>query len=230
MPPPPASLPFLRCQRLTRFYGVFPALREVSFELPAGCLVGLYGPNGAGKSTLLHLLAGVRRPSSGSVRLGEEPAGTRAARQRTGYLAHDSLLHPHLTVAENLAYYAALYDRPGSAVTVALAQTRGEKLAGLKVGELSQGMRQKAALARCLLHAPHLLLLDEPFASLDRQTVLELQQTLATLRDGGMTILASTHAPQLLEGLADGVMVLERGRLQQCELGLPVAPQGVPHG
>jgi len=225
-PPTVNSQPLLHCDRLTRFYGIFPALREVSFQLPAGCLVGLYGPNGAGKSTLLHLLAGVRRPSSGSILLGSARAGSAEARQRTGYLAHDSLLHPHLTVTENLTFYATLYGLPATAVGKALAQTRGEYLAALKVGELSQGMRQKAALARCLLHTPQLLLLDEPFASLDRATVEELQQALAGLRDAGMTILASTHTPQLLEGLADGAMVLERGRLRQCELGLRSAEAG----
>ncbi|MGH9506829.1 MAG: ATP-binding cassette domain-containing protein, partial [Terriglobales bacterium] len=144
----------IECRGLSRFFGPFAALRRVSLQLPAGHLVMLLGPNGAGKSTLLRVLAGALRPSSGEARICGAAWGTPEARRATGFLAHESLLHPTLTVAENLAYYATLYGLPGEAAGASLRRVGGEKLARLRVPALSQGMRQKAALARCLLHAP----------------------------------------------------------------------------
>jgi len=149
--------------------------------------------------------------------LGADAVGTAEARRRTGFLSHQSLLQPALTVEENLRFYAVLFglaDAAG-ATRYALARVRGEQLAGLRVGELSQGMRQKAALARSLLHRPNLLLLDEPFASLDRATIAELRDCLGELRDGGTTILLSSHQEAPVEGLADGAITLERGRLME---------------
>ncbi len=207
--------PFLSCKRVSRFFGERAVLREVSFEEEAGRLIALWGANGAGKSTLLRILAGALRPSEGEAAIHGDPAGSAAARRQTGFLSHQSLLHPHLTVGENLRFYATLFElaAPGEAVRAALEQVRGEPLAGMRAGELSQGMRQKAALARCLLHRPRLLLLDEPFASLDRATVAELRRCLSELRAAGLTILATSHQEEALRDLADGELWLERGRL-----------------
>ena len=204
---------FLRCSRLSRFFGDFAALRQVELACPAGTLTALWGANGAGKSTLLRILAGGLRPSEGEAWIGDAAAGTAAARRQTGLLWHASLLQPALTVAENLRFYARLYGLSAAAAERALAEVGGELLGARRVGELSQGMRQKAALARCLVHAPKLLLLDEPFASLDSASVGELQATLARLREGGTTILASSHQAEPLRALADAELTLERGRL-----------------
>ncbi len=207
--------PFLTCRSVSRFFGERAVLREVSFAAEAGRLLALWGANGAGKSTLLRILAGALRPSAGEAALQGASAGSAAARRQTGFLSHQSLLHPHLTVQENLSFYATLFElaAPAAAVRAALEQVRGEPLSGLRAGELSQGMRQKAALARCLLHQPRLLLLDEPFASLDRATVAELRRCLVELRAAGMTILATSHQEEALRDLADGELWLERGRL-----------------
>jgi heme ABC exporter ATP-binding subunit CcmA len=206
---------FLSCRHVSRFFGDRAVLREVSFESGAGRTVALWGPNGAGKSTLLRILAGALRPSAGEAWIGGVPAGSPAARRQTGFLSHQSLLHPYLTVRENLRFYATLFELPApeQAVRVALEQVRGESLAQLRAGELSQGMRQKAALARSLLHRPKLLLLDEPFASLDRATVAELRRSLAELRASGMAILATSHQEEALRDLADQELWLDRGRL-----------------
>lgn len=208
----PESL--VACRQLSRFFGPFAALRRVDLQLPAGHLLMLLGPNGAGKSTLLRVLAGALRPSAGEVWIAGAAWGTAEARRTTGFLAHESLLHPNLTVAENLRYYAVLHGAPRAAAAASLRRVGGEKLAGLRVAALSQGMRQKAALARCLLHAPRVLLLDEPFASLDQATVADLRRLLAELRAAGMAMIASTHTPDILADLADGQLVLERGRVQ----------------
>lgn len=182
-------------------------------------MIALFGHNGAGKSTLLNILAGALKPSSGAILIGGSPVRSVAARRQTGLLSHQSLLHPILTVQENLEYFATLYnvaDRTG-AVRAALERVRGEHLAGLRAGELSQGMRQKASLARCLLHTPQLLLLDEPFASLDRVTVAEMRRCFAELRDQGLTLLLSTHTGELITDLCDGSLTMERGRLIGAE-------------
>ncbi|HET9785460.1 MAG TPA: heme ABC exporter ATP-binding protein CcmA [Terriglobales bacterium] len=206
----------LECQSVSRFFGEAAVLRQVSFTAEAGQCLALWGANGAGKSTLLRILAGALRPSLGSATVHGAAVGTAAARRQTGFLSHQSLLHPHLSVAENLRFYAVLHGRadPAAAVAGALAQVRGEYLAARRVGELSQGMRQKAALARALLHQPCLLLLDEPFASLDVQTVDDLRASLRELRQAGMAILLSSHNRQQVESLLDGEVTLERGRLR----------------
>lgn len=220
--PLPSGAALVACRGLTRFFGATAALRQLDVELPAGYLLALFGANGAGKSTLLRIVAGALRPSAGEVTVAGAPWGSAAARGATGLLAHESWLHPSLTVAENLAYYATLYGLAAGAAAEALARARGERLARLRVGELSQGMRQKAALARCLLHKPRVLLLDEPFASLDRATVAELQATLQELRGAGLLLIASTHTEDLIAGLADGWARLERGRLVAASPGLAV--------
>lgn len=204
----------LQCREVSRFFGHFAALRDISFALTRGTLTALFGPNGAGKSTLLLILAGAMHPSLGKVSIEGFPINSPAARRRVGLLSHQSFLHPSLTVGENLHYFATLYGlEPEPATRQALALVRGEHLHELRVAQLSQGMRQKAALARALLHAPGVLLLDEPFASLDRETVAQLRSTLRSLRDGGLTLMVTTHNEELLADLADDALTLDRGRL-----------------
>ena len=190
-------------------------LREVSFSAARGELLALRGANGAGKTTLLRILAGALRPSLGEITVDGAPVASVEARRMTGFLSHQSLLHPTLTVMENLEFYATLFSlpHPHAAAVQALDQVNGGSLAPRRVGELSQGMKQKAALARCLLHQPRLLLLDEPIASLDRATVAEMRACLARLRDQGMTLILSSHQEEAFAGLTDGELTLERGRL-----------------
>lgn len=200
---------------MSRFFGATAVLRSVSFNASAGELLALRGANGAGKSTLLRILAGALRPSLGTVTVAGAPVASVEARRITGFLSHQSLLHPTLTVRENLEFYATLFSLadPRAAARRALDEVNGAYLAPRRVGELSQGMKQKAALARCLLHQPRLLLLDEPFASLDRATVAELRACLARLRDQGLALILSSHQEEAFSGLADGELMLERGRL-----------------
>jgi heme ABC exporter ATP-binding subunit CcmA len=208
---------------VSRFFGGAAVLRSVSFNAASGELLALRGANGAGKSTLLRILAGALRPSLGTVTVAGAPVASVEARRITGFLSHQSLLHPTLTVQENLEFYATLFSLPDSRAAAgrALDQVNGAYLAPRRVGELSQGMKQKAALARCLLHQPRLLLLDEPFASLDRATVAELRACLARLRDQGLALILSSHQEEAFSGLADGELTLERGRLV-CQPALEV--------
>ena len=204
------------CRDVTRFFGVRAAVRGVTLELPRASLTLLLGANGAGKSTLLRLLAGALHPSQGEILITGLPIRDPRARGRIGLLGHESLLQPLLTVRENLEFYAVLYglDRPAAAARQALERVRGPHLAEIKCGELSQGMRQKAALARTLLHQPPVLLLDEAFASLDRATVADLREVLRELRQAGHAILLSTHTEEFIHDMADQRIQLERGRLR----------------
>ncbi|HXR96269.1 MAG TPA: heme ABC exporter ATP-binding protein CcmA [Terriglobales bacterium] len=208
--------PLCACQNVSRFFGERAVLRQVSFACAPGELLYLGGANGAGKTTLLRILAGALRATAGAVTVGEAAIGSAAARRATGYLSHQSLLHPALTVEENLEFYAALFDLADAraAVRSALARVGAQGFAQRRAGELSQGMKQKAALARCLLHRPRLLLLDEPFASLDRATVSELREILRELRDAGLSVIVTSHQTEPLEGLVDRRLELEQGRLR----------------
>jgi heme ABC exporter ATP-binding subunit CcmA len=205
--------------RITRRFGPVTALADVALTIGSGELVVLLGPNGAGKSTLLRLAAGIVRPTAGTVRFGDEDprrtTGT-AARVHIGYLGHRSLLHEHLTAHENLALYAALYGRRRDADTLAtrwLGRVGLARAADRVIRGFSRGMMQRLALARALLHGPRLLLLDEPSSGLDTDGRALLFALLDEQHRRGVTVMTASHHLELLEPLADRVVVLRRGRL-----------------
>jgi heme ABC exporter ATP-binding subunit CcmA len=200
---------------VSKLFGTSAVLRHVSFQLVRGECVLLLGPNGAGKSTLLRLLAGLHRPSFGTLEvLGRPPEQSRG---RIGYMAHATMLYDELTALENLRYAGALYG-PGT-----LGPEDALRRVGLDPGLTrpvrlySQGMRQRCSLARVLLPRPALLLLDEPFSNLDRPGALEMLALLRELRDTGTTIVLTTHQRELAEPLADRVLTLASGRLSAEE-------------
>jgi ABC-type multidrug transport system ATPase subunit len=203
-------------KRVSRLFGSFVALRDVSLALPAGASVVLLGENGAGKSTLLKLVAGLQGASYGSVLVyGEEPGDSRG---RVAYMSHATMLYDELTGMENLSYFARLL---GSATPEAAAE-EGLRAVGLdpanprRVGEYSQGMRQRAALARALLGAPDLLLLDEPFSNLDVGSAQAMiARLLGYLGEPGTarTLLLTTHQAELARPLAKTTVTLQGGRV-----------------
>ena len=188
----------------------------LTFQVEAGGLLIITGPNGAGKTTLLRLLAGVTRPSAGSIRLLGEPfdAGRPALRARIGYVAHEPLLYPHLSGRENLEHFARLYGVSDRGRLEALIADWG--LAGREhepVRAYSRGMRQRLALARALMPKPVLLLLDEPHAGLDDDGRLRLERMLAQHRQRGGAVIMTTHDPGQAERLNGRLAVLSGGRL-----------------
>jgi heme exporter protein A len=209
-------VPLLQAKKIIKRYGRTTALRGVDLEVAKGDALVLLGPNGAGKSTLLGILAGRVRPSEGKVTLaGEEARKSSDARQRTGYLAHASLLYPGLTALENLLFYARLYnvkdpaDRAAEMLRlVGLWERRDDT-----VGGFSRGMSQRISIARTLIHDPDLVLLDEPFSGLDFEASRMLADTLGTLKDGERTIVLATHDMEAVDRLGDKVAILGRGRL-----------------
>ena len=210
-----------RAREVSRLFGNFAALKQVSLELEAGCCYVLLGENGAGKSTLLRILAGLLEPTQGTVTVfeGVKP---REARARIGYMSHAPMLYDELTGLENLEYFRRLYPAEQSLrADEALMQVGLDPRLERHVGQYSQGMRQRASLARVLLAQPELLLLDEPFSNMDVASVRQMVALLAKFRHGRRTIVLTTHQRELAEPIADRIVTLTAGRLASLEVGSP---------
>ena len=209
--------PVVSAQGVSRRYESGLAVRRLSLTLTSGEQVALLGPNGAGKTTLLRLLAALLRPSAGQLRLfGLDPAIHGAAvRARIGVLAHHSMLHPGLTAAENLRYYAGLYDLPDASerVSAVLERIGLTARANDPVSLFSRGMLQRLALGRTLLHGPELLLLDEPDAGLDAHALDVLPRLLSGSGNAPPAVIFTTHQIDRALQLARRVLVLVAGRL-----------------
>jgi len=179
--------------KVSKLFGSFAALRQVSVDLEPGRCYVLIGENGAGKSTLLRILAGLLRPSFGTVKVfgGLDPHD---ARDRIGYMSHAPMLYDELTAQENLRYFASLYPgRPCLSPAEVLRQVGLDPDLPRTLGQYSQGMRQRTSLARVLLPVPELLLLDEPFSNMDVESVSQMVALLARFRQGNRTIVITTH-------------------------------------
>jgi heme exporter protein A len=209
----------VEAEGLTKLFGRQRALAGVSTRFQAGSVAALLGPNGAGKSTLLGILSTLVRPTSGQVTFGGARPGP-AVRAAIGVLAHEPMVYAELTGRENLIFFARLYDL-GDAdararrllAEVGLASEAAERPART----YSRGMLQRLALARALLHAPRLLLLDEPFTGLDAGGTRRLAETIDAARKGGNIVVVVTHEVAPLDGLCDHLVVLNRGKIVRDE-------------
>ncbi|HTZ90211.1 MAG TPA: heme ABC exporter ATP-binding protein CcmA [Alloacidobacterium sp.] len=197
-------------ETVSKLYGTFAAVRKVSLTLDSGRCYVLLGENGAGKSTLLRILAGLLRPTYGTVTvLGTTPQD---ARDRIGYMSHAPMLYDEYTALENLSYFADLYrTRSCLAPEAALRSVGLDPALTRVVGQYSQGMRQRAALARVLLSQPELLLLDEPFSNMDIGSARQMLDLLARIKAEQRTIVLTTHQRELAEPLADSLITLVAG-------------------
>ena len=208
-----------RLDQVSKLFGTFAALRQVSVNLEAGHCYVLIGENGAGKSTLLRILAGLLRPSFGTVKMfgDNEPHDVR---ERIGYMSHAPMLYDELTAQENLRYFASLY--PGRACLTpaeALRQVGLDPELTRTLGQYSQGMRQRTSLARVLLPVPELL--DEPFSNMDVESARQMVELLAGFRHSSRTIVITTHQRELAAPIADWVLALKAGRVASFEPGSP---------
>jgi ABC-type multidrug transport system ATPase subunit len=201
---------------VSKLYGTFAALRKVSVRLERGRCYLVLGENGAGKSTLLRTLAGLLQPSYGKVRIfgvdGEAGVDPMEARERIGYMSHATMLYDEFSGVENLRYFASLYrGRDCVAPEEALRSVGLDPALARPVGQYSQGMKQRASLARVLISRPELLLLDEPFSNMDIGSAHQMLRLLETFRSEQRTILLTTHQRELAEPLADYVLTLQAG-------------------
>jgi len=213
--------PIARLESVSRLFGSFAALRQVTVDFAPGRCYVLLGENGAGKSTLLRILAGLLHPSAGKVTIfgNQQP---HAARHRIGYMSHAPMLYDELTGMENLRYFRSLYeDSACLAPEEALRQVGLDPALPRTLGQYSQGMRQRASLARVLLSQPELLLLDEPFSNMDVESVSQMVELLARFRNGRRTILLTTHQRDSAAPIADFILTLKAGRVLSLEEGRP---------
>jgi heme exporter protein A len=198
-----------------KFYGDFPALRDISLRVEPGMCLALLGRNGAGKTTLLRMLAGLSRASRGRVTVFEKESRDQETRRKIGVLGHGIAVYEEFSAYENLRLFAALYGMPDPHKTALewLERTGLERVKDGLVREFSRGMRQRLAVARAFLHEPSVLLLDEPFTALDDRAIAVLQQLLTQARAEQRTIILSTHQLREALELASHVALINRGRL-----------------
>jgi sulfate transport system ATP-binding protein len=210
---------------ITKTFGSFTALNDVSLTVPSGALVALLGPSGSGKTSLLRIIAGLERPDAGTIRFHGEDATAREARERrVGFVFQHYALFRRMTVFENVAFGLRVKpraERPSEEtirkrVTDLLSLVQLDWLSDRLPAELSGGQRQRVALARALAVEPKVLLLDEPFGSLDARVRLELRRWLRRLHDTiHLTSLFVTHDQEEALELADRVVLMNHGRIEQ---------------
>ena len=203
---------------LTKEFGDFTAVRDVSFTIAPGECVGFLGPNGAGKTTTMRVIAGIFPPTSGTVRVGghDVQRDPNATRRLVGYFPENAPYYPEMSVEEYLAFVARAKRLPRAArraeiERVIRATTLGEMRRRL-VGKLSKGFRQRVGLAQALLGDPQVLILDEPTSGLDPEQVAEIRELVKSLR-GQRTIIFSSHILSEVSQVAQRVVIINRGRV-----------------
>jgi ABC-2 type transport system ATP-binding protein len=204
----------LAADRLTRAFGDRVAVRNLTLTVQAGEIVALLGPNGAGKTTTMRMLAGLILPDAGSITIAGTPVSRGTAddaRRSIGLLTETPGLWERLTVRTNLLTYARLHnlDHPDHHVTRALEQVGLADRARDLAGKLSKGLKQRAAIARALIHQPPVVLLDEPTSGLDPASARHVRDLIFDLRRDGRAVLVSTHNLAEAEELADRIAVLK---------------------
>ena len=192
-------------------------LRGITFDVPEGTVFGLIGPNAAGKTTLIYNLAGVRRPTAGTVRVAGMPAGGVSARRKIGFLPERPYFHEHLTAEEFLRYMGTLAGMgdvlirermPQVLAAVDLSHARRTELR-----RFSKGMLQRVGLAQALIHDPGILILDEPMSGLDPIGRREMREMILRLAGDGKTVFLSSHIISDVEMICGGVAILDKGRV-----------------
>lgn len=211
---------------LTKIYGKFAAVEDVTFSVPAGQVCAFLGPNGAGKSTTMKLLTGYLTPTSGSARIaGIDVASDRmTAAARLGYLPENGPLYPEMTPLGLLRFFGRARGIVGarleSRVADVMKRCAIEAVMEKSIRKLSKGYKQRVGMAQVLLHEPDVLIMDEPTTGLDPNQILEVRRTIRELGQS-KTILLSTHILQEVEAMADRIVFINRGRIVYD--GTPVA-------
>ena len=192
-------------QGVWKFYGDFPALRNINIQAAPGDCVALLGRNGAGKTTLLRIAAGLSRPAKGTVTINGG----------IGWLGHGIGVYEELSAYENLVVFGQLHGLPDPKKTAHswLERTGLDRVADALVREFSRGMRQRLAVARAFLHEPQVVLFDEPFTSLDDRAIALLQSLFAEAIGKGRTVIMSTHQLREAMELSTHVVMLQRGSM-----------------
>lgn len=211
------STPYLELHNVQKSFALKPVLRGVSFTLQAGERLALLGANGTGKTTLLRILAGLIRPGGGRILIGglDLCQQTREVQHHIGLVAHHSYLYDELSALENLQFFARMYGlrQPAERAALLLRRVGLDTRARERVGTFSRGQVQRLALARALLHAPTLLLLDEPETGLDQAGQTLLAELLHEHQAHGGALIFTTHDLESVSARSEQVLWLQRGRV-----------------
>jgi ABC-2 type transport system ATP-binding protein len=214
----PNGQPMIEAVGLSKFYGAFAAIRNVTFTVPQGQVAAFLGPNGAGKSTTMKILTGYLAPSAGTARLAGLNVATdrlRAA-ERVGYLPENGPLYPEMTPLALLRFFGAARGLAGDQlrrrIDAVVAQCALEAVLEKSIHKLSKGYRQRVGMAQVLLHEPDILIMDEPTSGLDPNQIRDVRRTIREL-GRTKTILLSTHILQEVEAVSDRVILIHEGRV-----------------
>ena len=212
----------IQVENVTKRYGPKTAVRDISFEVDRGEIVGFLGPNGAGKTTTMRILTGFLPPTSGRARVGgfdvlEQPI---EVKKRIGYLPETPPLYPEMEVGDYLRFVAGIKGiaKPeiGRRVASVLERTSSEDVRRTLVGKLSKGYRQRVGLAQALIHNPDVLVLDEPTSGLDPKQIIEVRGLIRDLA-GEHTIILSTHILSEVSGTCSRVIIINEGRIEASD-------------
>ena len=213
-----SSRPMIEAQGLSKYYGDFVAIEDISFSIPEGQIVAFLGPNGAGKSTTMKILTGFLAPSAGEAAIaGLDIRRERIeASKRFGYLPENGPLYLEMTALELLEFFADARGlnngRKKERIDLVVDQCSLHEVMEKPIGKLSRGYRQRVGLAQTLLHDPDVLIMDEPTAGLDPNQIRDFRANIIALGKT-KTVLISTHILQEVEAVADRVLFVDRGRL-----------------
>ncbi len=208
----------IRISNLSRHYGEFKAVDDVSFEIQQGEVVGLLGHNGAGKTTIMKIITGFLEATSGTIEVDGLFVGpdTQKIKRRIGYLPENCPAWPEMTVIDYLEYQASLHDIPRKnrlkAVARAIARTALKEKAVQTIQTLSRGYRQRVGVAQAILHNPDIIILDEPTNGLDPTQILQMRELIRELARNS-TVILSTHILQEVQAVCDRVLIMRNGKM-----------------
>jgi ABC-2 type transport system ATP-binding protein len=212
----------IELRSLTKRYGSFTAVNAVDLDVPRGELFGFLGPNGAGKTTTLRMIAGILRPTSGTVRIAglDLASQSTAAKQKLGFIPDRPFIYEKLTGVEFLRFVAGLYGQSGPEV-----ENRGRELLALfdleewkdeLVESYSHGMRQKLIISSAFVHKPEVIVVDEPMVGLDPKAAKILKDLFREYTRRGNTIMMSTHTLEVAQSMCDRIGIIQRGVIRAC--------------
>jgi ABC-2 type transport system ATP-binding protein len=207
----------IKLTNLTKRYGTFTAVNSINLEVPRGELFGFLGPNGAGKTTTLRMIAGILRPTSGTVEIGGVNIGSEpvAAKSKMGFIPDRPFIYEKLTGAEFLRFVAGLYDQKGPEI-----EHRARELLALfdleewrdeLVESYSHGMRQKLIISSAFVHRPEVIVVDEPMVGLDPKAARILKDLFREYTRRGHTVMMSTHTLEIAESMCDRIAIMQNG-------------------
>lgn len=208
----------IQVEHLTRRYGDFTAVDDVSFHIGGGEVVGLLGHNGAGKTTIMKMITGFLEPTAGNIRIDNLEVGkdTRDIQARIGYLPENCPVWPEMTVIDYLDYQAALHgvapEKREAAIAKAIARTALREKATSSISTLSRGYRQRVGVAQAILHDPDIIILDEPTNGLDPTQIRHMRDLIRDLARSA-TVIVSTHILQEVQAICERVLILRAGKL-----------------